>query len=202
LSNANRKALQVAQTSNSSKPRNYPLNDMIAQAYESVGVPWIPDANAGAVLGYCEDAQNTYNGKRHYAADSYKLGENVNVWHDTLVEKVIFQGKKAVGVQISRYLSCGKLEKVNVAARIEILVCGGVQGSAKLLLLRHVSIGSIFLYLLIIITVVSALQKSLRNIAFTKYPSFQSERITQTTRSSILSGNCETGACHLVICHL
>jgi choline dehydrogenase-like flavoprotein len=174
---------------------------VIAQAYESVGVYWIPDANAGEVLGYCEDAQNTYDGKRHYAASSYKLGENVTIWHDTLVEKVIFQGKKAVGVQVSRYLSCGKLEKVSVTTRIEILVCGGVQGSAKLLLLRHVSVGLIFLNLLIIITVVLGLQRSLRNITFTKYPSFQSERTTQTTHSSILSGNYETGVCHLVICH-
>jgi hypothetical protein len=123
---------------------------MIAQAYESVGVPWIPDANAGEVLGYCEDAQNTYDGTRHYAANSYKFGENVTVWHDTLVENIGFQDKKAVGVQISRYISCGNLEKVNITARIKILVCVGVQGSAKLLLLRQVSISLTFLYLLII----------------------------------------------------
>jgi hypothetical protein len=126
----------------------------------------------------------------------------VTIWHDTLVEKDVFQDKKAVGVRISRYLSCSTLEKVNVTTRIEILVCGGVQGSAKLILLRHVSISPIFLYLLTIITVVLALQKSLRNITFTKYPSPQLERTTQTTRSSILSVNYETGACHLVICHL
>jgi hypothetical protein len=77
----------------------------------------------------------------------------VTIWYDTLVDKVIFQGNKAVGAQVSRYLSCGKLEKVNVTTRIEILVCVEVQGSAKLLLLSHVSIGPIFAYLLVIVTV-------------------------------------------------
>lgn len=67
---------------------------MIVQAYELVGVPWILDANAGDVLGYCKDAQNTYDGKRHHAANSYKLGENVTIWYDALVEKVIFQGSR------------------------------------------------------------------------------------------------------------
>jgi hypothetical protein len=110
---------------------------MITQAYEPAGVSWIPDANAGEVLGYCEDAQNTYDGKRHYAANFYKIGENVTIWYDALVENVIFQDKRAADVQVSRYHSCSKLEKANVTIRIEILVCGGVQGSTKLLLLRH-----------------------------------------------------------------
>lgn len=115
---------------------------MIFEAYESAGVKWIPDCATGDILGYCEVTQNTYDGKRSYAANSYQLGSNVTTWTGTLAEKLIFEptglGEVEIqGVEISRTTSSGLNESMIVCARKEVLVCSGVQGSAKLLLLRY-----------------------------------------------------------------
>ena len=110
---------------------------MVSQAYESIGVKWNPDKDSGDMLGYCEASANTYDGKRQWAANNYQLQSNVTIWTDTLAEKIVFEGKRAVGVQISRAESGKTPEVMTVMARKEILVCSGVQGSAKLLLLRY-----------------------------------------------------------------
>ncbi|KUJ17157.1 alcohol oxidase [Mollisia scopiformis] len=125
--------IKVAQVTNSGRQRNYPLRDMIAQSYQSTGVKWIPDGNAGDPLGYCEGAHNTYDGKRYYASNCYKLGENVTTYNKVLAEHLIFEGNKVVGVQLSR-----DSERLIVKAKKEVLVCSGVQGSAKLLLLSGI----------------------------------------------------------------
>lgn len=124
----------MAQPSNSGKPRNYPLKSMVFQAYESAGVKWLPDCGTGEIRGYCECTQNTYDGKRYYAANSYGLGENVTVWTRCVAEKLVFEGMRVVGVEALR-MPCG--ERARVIASREVIVCSGVQGSAKLLLLRY-----------------------------------------------------------------
>lgn len=111
---------------------------MVAKSYEFSGVKWIPDGNAGDPIGYCEGAQNTYDGKRYYAANCYKLGQNVTTWNYVLAEKLVPEDKKVVGVKLSRKKESGEMEKVVVKAREEVLVCSGVQGSPKLLLLRYI----------------------------------------------------------------
>lgn len=109
---------------------------MLFQAYESAGVEWLPDCGTGEILGYCECTQNTYDGKRHYAANCYKLGPNVTTWTTTVAQKLIFEGKKATGVEVTQSGTNIAVDNLKVFARKEVLVCSGVQGSAKLLLLR------------------------------------------------------------------
>ncbi|CZR66971.1 related to choline dehydrogenase and related flavoproteins [Phialocephala subalpina] len=130
--------IKVAQVSNSGRPRHYPLREMVSQCYDSAGVKWIPDGNAGDPIGYCEGAHNTYDGKRNYAANCYKLGENVTTYHHALAESLVFEGKKVIGVQFCRKDHLGEFERFVVNARKEVLVCSGVQGSAKLLLLSGI----------------------------------------------------------------
>lgn len=117
----------------------YPLRSAISQAYESIGVPKITDHNSGNVLGYAEVQMNTYDGKRYWSTNSYKFGNNVTTWIETTAEKLIFEGKKATAVQVSRNKADKTPERVTVTARKEILLTSGVQGSAKLLLLRYVT---------------------------------------------------------------
>jgi hypothetical protein len=57
----------------------------------------------------------------------------VTTWTKTVAERLIFGGKKVTGVEVMREAG----EKVKVFAGKEVLVCSGVQGSAKLLLLRY-----------------------------------------------------------------
>jgi choline dehydrogenase-like flavoprotein len=110
---------------------------MVFQAYEAAGVKWLPDCGTGDILGYCESTQNTYNGKRHYAANCYKLEPNVTIWTKTLAKNLIVEGKKVIGVEVTRMGQSGAAKSVQVLAGKEVLVCSGVQGSPKLLLLRY-----------------------------------------------------------------
>jgi choline dehydrogenase-like flavoprotein len=55
----------------------------------------------------------------------------------TIAEKLIIEEKRATAVQVSKNQSDGTPERVTAVARKEILVTSGVQGSAKLLLLRY-----------------------------------------------------------------
>ncbi|KAE8452657.1 hypothetical protein EG329_013916 [Mollisiaceae sp. DMI_Dod_QoI] len=130
--------IKVAQITNSGRPRNFPLRDMIAQSYESAGVNWLAESNAGDPLGYSEGTFSTYDGKRQYAANSYKLGPNVTTFNHALAEKLVFEGNKVLGVQLSQKAVNGGLERFIVKANQEVLVCSGVQGSAKLLLLSGI----------------------------------------------------------------
>ncbi|KAG0649433.1 Dehydrogenase patE [Hyphodiscus hymeniophilus] len=129
--------IKVSHSTNSGIPRNYPLRDTIARAYESIGVSKILDHNAGEVLGYTDVQMSTYKGKRYWSS-SYTFGDKVTTWTKSSAEKVLFEGKKATSVQILRRLADGSSERVIVTARNEILVTSGVQGSAKLLLLSGI----------------------------------------------------------------
>jgi hypothetical protein len=44
-------------------------------------------------LGFAELAANTYNGKRYWPANSYKVGANVTTWVQVIAQKIIFEGK-------------------------------------------------------------------------------------------------------------
>jgi hypothetical protein len=57
----------------------------------------------------------------------------VTTWTKTVAERLLFEGKKVTGVEVTREVG----EKVEVFTKREVLVCSGVQGSAKLLLLRY-----------------------------------------------------------------
>lgn len=111
----------------------------MSQAYESLGTKRLPDLNSGDILGYCEGQYCTYHGKRQFASKCYPRGQNVTTWVETLVEKLLFVGNRAVGVQVIRSGEDGTSESATVTARKEVIVSSGVQGSAKLLLLRSVS---------------------------------------------------------------
>jgi choline dehydrogenase-like flavoprotein len=88
-------------------------------------------------LGYAEIQTNTYDGKRYWSSNNYKFEKNVTTWTATIAEKLIIEEKRATAVQASRNQPDGTPERVAVVARKEILVASGVQGSAKLLLLRY-----------------------------------------------------------------
>jgi choline dehydrogenase-like flavoprotein len=99
-------------------------------------VPRILDHNSGAVLGFAELAANNYEGKRYWSSNCYKFGNNVTTWVHTLAAKILFDGKRATSVQLIRKAGAGMSARVTVTARKEIILSSGVQGSAKLLLLR------------------------------------------------------------------
>ena len=124
--------MKITHPSNSGVPRKYPLRHLVADLYESVGVQRNPDLNSGEVLGYGEICSSTFEGKRQWASQSYKLGPNVEVLTNAQVELLLFADERVSGVKITVSGS----ESCILEARKEVIVCAGAVGSAKLLLLR------------------------------------------------------------------
>ena len=112
-----------------------PLKGMVKDIYETAGIPRTQngDCNAGHTIGYSEFANSTVDGERQWSASCYSFGPNVTLWSRTQVQKLLFEGSKAVGVSLLPNANGG----THVRARKEVLVCGGAQGSPKLLLLRY-----------------------------------------------------------------
>lgn len=85
------------------------------------------DVNAHGVGPY---AMNVVNGVRvntgiAYLTESVRARQNLTIRHDMLVDKVLFDGKKAIGVQ----LASG--EQIFAG---EVILCAGTYGSAAILL--------------------------------------------------------------------
>jgi hypothetical protein len=56
---------------------------MIADMYETAGVPRTLDGNLGNTLGYSELATSTFNGKRKWSASCCLPGPNIMLWTST-----------------------------------------------------------------------------------------------------------------------
>ena len=87
------------------------------------------------VAGYYQ--KNILDGKRHSVADAFLTPilsrPNLEVRSTSQATRLIFEGKKAVGVE---YLRDGRPERVRAAR--EIVLCGGVIDSPKLLMLSGI----------------------------------------------------------------
>lgn len=118
----------------STNNRNYPLRAMIADIYDTAGIPRNLDCNSGDTLGYSEFPSNTFDGTRQWSANQYPRGQNVTLWTETMVSKLIIEEGKAVGVEA---LVDGNSECVR--AKREVIICAGTQNSPKLLMLRYCS---------------------------------------------------------------
>jgi hypothetical protein len=143
-------------------------------------------------LGFAELAANTYDGKRYWSSNSYEAGTNVTTWVQIVAEKIIFEGKRATGVQVSHSTGSKTPDRVTVFARKEILVTSGVQGSAKLLLLRYVITPRVGFMKLTHVQAALDLTTSFKGIVSLKFVTYLLERTIQIIPSSRLFGNFET----------
>jgi choline dehydrogenase-like flavoprotein len=106
--------------------------DAIADAAEEIGIPKTPDFNTGDNTGSCYFHVNQKRGRRWSAARGFLkpvLGRaNLRLETDVLVEKVLFEGKRARGVRFWRGGEC-----VEARAKAEVILCAGAIGSVQLL---------------------------------------------------------------------
>jgi choline dehydrogenase len=114
------------------KPRD-PLCRMQLAAGIAMGLPLKEDVNApdnGEGVGYA--ARTIYRGKRQSASVSFlnpiRHRRNLTVVTEALVDKVVFEGRRAVGLSISK---AG--EAASISARREVIVAGGALGSPAIL---------------------------------------------------------------------
>ncbi len=117
-------------------PCKNPLYEAFVEAGVQAGYPRTDDMNGHQQEGFGHMQQTTYKGERWSAAKAYMRPalqrENLEVRHSTLTEKILFDGKRAIGVMISRN---GRRETVTGG---EIILSGGAINSPQLLMLSGI----------------------------------------------------------------
>lgn len=113
----------------SSGGRNYPLREPIKEALLSTGLNFNPDMNSGDPNGVAQLVENWHEASRQHAAICY----NINVSHvitNTVVQRVLFQGNRATGVELTdgRCLTASK----------EVIISCGALRTPQLLMLSGI----------------------------------------------------------------
>jgi choline dehydrogenase-like flavoprotein len=112
-----------------------PLFDAWVEAGIAAGHPVTDDYNGAEQHGFGRMQSTIRDGRRCSAADAYLRPalHRLKVETDALCSKIIFQGKRAVGVEYQQH---GLKKKVH--AEKEVLICGGVINSPQLLMLSGI----------------------------------------------------------------
>ena len=109
--------------------RTYPLTQNLKEAYLSTGVKEIPDHNGGDNKGLAPHVENWYKGKRQPAGKAYGL-DGIEVRNNSIVKRVMFEDKKAVGAE----LITGEI----IQAKREVILCCGVFRTPQILMLSGI----------------------------------------------------------------
>ncbi|QSZ31583.1 hypothetical protein DSL72_001150 [Monilinia vaccinii-corymbosi] len=117
-----------------SSGRRYPLRDQVKNAWSSVGVRHIADANSGSPQGIGELVENRRESIRQVASSIYPL-KGIDVLLNTLVKRVVIEDneageKVATGVELAN----GDIIK----AKGEVILAGGAYRTPQVLLLSGV----------------------------------------------------------------
>ncbi|MFF3947763.1 choline dehydrogenase [Streptomyces sp. NPDC001902] len=118
-------------------PASSPLFPAFLEAVQEAGHPLTDDVNGYRQEGFAPFDRNVHRGRRLSAARAYldpvRRRPNLTVRTRTLVTRVLFEGKRAVGVEYERR----KGRREQVRAR-EVVLCGGAVNSPQLLQLSGV----------------------------------------------------------------
>ena len=115
-----------------------PYHGILHKACTEMGWPANPDLNGATREGFRPTQVMMKNGERHHAGQAFilpHLGKrpNLQLHCDTDVTRILFEGKRAVGVEVVH-----KGETRQIRARKEVIVSAGAILSAKLLMLSGV----------------------------------------------------------------
>jgi choline dehydrogenase len=122
----------------------HPVCDAFIEAAHEVGVPRGADYN-GASQGYAGYYQRKiHRNRRMSSAVSYlnpaKSRKNLKILTGAHVDRILFEGKRAIGV---RYLRERGGKPVEVRARREVIVSSGTANTAKLLQISGIGPGEV-----------------------------------------------------------
>ncbi|QGY40420.1 choline dehydrogenase [Pseudodesulfovibrio cashew] len=117
-----------------------PLFDAFFKAVQEAGYPVTKDVNGYQQEGFGKFDRNTYRGRRWNAARAYvhpvKNRRNLTVKCKAMTTRILFEGKRAVGVEYTRGKRTFKVYGG------EIISCGGAINSPQLLQLSGVGNGT------------------------------------------------------------
>jgi choline dehydrogenase len=118
-------------------PKPNPLVRRFLAAADALGLPRCADFNGGDPEGFGPRQAAIRDGRRESGVTAYlnpaRRRPNLNIVTDALVTRVLFEGRRATGVEIER----GRARSI-VQARREVIVSCGTYGSPQLLQLSGV----------------------------------------------------------------
>ena len=118
------------------------VSDAVVEACVEAGIPRNPDVNGADQEGVCYYQLTVKNGQRCSAAVAYlhpvMSRANLRIETHALATRVIFEGKRAVGVE---YMQNG--ERKVARAKREVILAGGAVNSPQLLQLSGVGPGAL-----------------------------------------------------------
>ncbi|WP_394176272.1 GMC family oxidoreductase [Thalassotalea litorea] len=128
---------------------NHPIGKAFIEAATSLGYPFNPDFNGERQSGVGHYQVTQKNGQRHSAADGFihplqegNARKNLTVLSYSRVEKILFEGTRAVGVrfQQSQLLESDKdnIKTVELRATKEVILSAGAIHSPQLLMVSGV----------------------------------------------------------------
>ncbi|MFE3323686.1 choline dehydrogenase [Streptomyces sp. NPDC059176] len=119
-------------------PAASPLFSAFLEAVQEAGYPRTDDVNGYRQEGFAPFDRNVHRGRRLSASKAYlkpvRRRPNLDVRTRSLVTRVLFEGKRAVGVEYRRR-GRGPVEQVRAR---EVILCGGAINSPQLLQLSGV----------------------------------------------------------------
>ncbi len=122
-------------------PATNPLFTAFFEGVQEAGYPLTDDVNGYRQEGFAPFDRNIHRGRRLSAARAYLhpvMGKrkNLEVWTRTFVTKVLFDGSRAIGVEVAR----GRGAERILAG--EVILAGGAFNTPQLLLLSGVGPGA------------------------------------------------------------
>ncbi len=117
-------------------PATNPLFHAFFEAVQQAGYPLTDDVNGYRQEGFAAFDRNIHRGRRLSAARAYlhpvRRRPNLDVETRQLVTRILFEGRRAVGVEVEER---GQLREVRAG---EVILCGGAINSPQLLQLSGV----------------------------------------------------------------
>jgi choline dehydrogenase len=121
-------------------PASSPLFGAFFEAAQQAGYPLTDDVNGYRQEGFAPFDRNIHRGRRLSAARAYlhpilRQRSNLAVWTRRLVTRIVFEGSRAVGVEVGGSLGGGSADRYTAG---EVILAGGAINSPQLLLLSGV----------------------------------------------------------------
>ena len=121
-------------------PASSPLFGAFFEAAQQAGYPLTDDVNGYRQEGFAPFDRNIHRGRRLSAARAYlhpilRQRSNLAVWTRRLVTRIVFEGSRAVGVEVGGSLGGGSADRYTAG---EVILAGGAIDSPQLLLLSGV----------------------------------------------------------------
>ncbi|KAI1775579.1 choline dehydrogenase [Hypoxylon cercidicola] len=119
----------ISTSASESGERKYLLREPVRKSWAELGIPPNLPKKNGTITGLTEMYENSRDGMRQPSFKVYPL-DNVQVFTNTMVHRVVFSGKTATGVELA--------DGRKITTRKEVIVCAGAYRTPQLLMLSGI----------------------------------------------------------------